>query len=66
MAQPMIFIPLQDRNFDNGCPWKDHEVKAGEGVVISGSESIQFPGSGICILIAIRLQPSRPGHAITL
>ncbi|KEQ57577.1 uncharacterized protein M437DRAFT_89321 [Aureobasidium melanogenum CBS 110374] len=66
MAQPMVFIPLQDWNSENGCPWKDDEVKAGEGVVISGSESIQFPGSGFCILIVIRLQPSGPGHAITL
>jgi hypothetical protein len=59
-AQPMIFIPLQDWNSNNGSPWKD-EIKAGEGVVISGSDSMHFPSSGNCILIVIRLHPSEAG-----
>jgi hypothetical protein len=61
-AQPMIFIPLQNWNWDNGCPWRD-EVKAGEAVIISGSESIHFPKTGGCILIVIRLSPFEAGPA---
>ena len=56
-AQPMIFIPLQDWNSNNGSPWED-EIEAGEGVAFSGSEPIRFPSSGNCILISIRLHPS--------
>ena len=59
-AQPMIFIPLQDWNSNNGSPWKD-EIESGAGVVISGSDSIHFPSSGDCVLIVIRLRPSEPG-----
>jgi hypothetical protein len=59
-TQPMIFIPLQHWNSNNGSPWKD-EIEAGEGVVISGSAPIYFPSSGNCILIVIRLHPSQAG-----
>jgi hypothetical protein len=61
-AQPMIFIPLQDWNLDNGCPLED-EIKAGEAVIISGSEPIHFPTSGNCVLIVIRLHPSEADPA---
>lgn len=52
----MVFIPIENWKSDNGCPWQDTKIEAGEEIVIVGKESIEFPTSGGCVMLVITLR----------